>query len=79
MGTIYLKDGRTLNLTMEQSIDLAKLFFFIPDFKTITVNGETFAMRDIDTEMYRKMQLPQQTGMELGVETVDNRPNKTNQ
>ena len=68
-----------MNLTEDQSIYLAKLFFFVPDYKTIKINDEVFAFKDIDHEAYKKSLLPQQTGMDLGVEVVDNREVQTNQ
>ena len=79
MGRQFLKDGRVLDLTEEQSIYLAQLVFFIPDYKTIKMNDQVFTLADIDHEAYKKSLLPQQTGMELGVEAVDNREFKTNQ
>lgn len=52
---------------------------FIPDFKEVKINNEVFAVRDIDHEAYKKSLLPQQTGMDLGVEVIDNREQQTNQ
>jgi len=79
MGRVYLKDGRILDITEEQSIYLAKLFFFIPDHKSIKLADEVFTFADLDYDAYRRAKLPQQTGMELGVPIVDNREVQTNQ
>jgi len=79
VGKIFLKDGRVLDLTEDQSLYLARITMFIPNFKTIKLNDEVFTLKDIDHEAWAKAQLPQQTGMGLDVEVVDNRPMKTNQ
>jgi len=79
MGTLFLKDGRVLELSDEQTMYLAKLIFFIPNHKQIKLNGEIFTLDDLDHEAKRLSQLPQQTGIGINVAAVDKSERRTNQ
>lgn len=60
MSKLFLKDGREFDLTEEQSIQLAKLIFLIPEWKKIRFsNGAIFCLDDIDHDKGREYRKPQ--------------------
>lgn len=70
MGQVFLKDGRIIPLTEEQTYSLAKLIMFIPYHKKIKLGNETFSLDQLDHEAKRISRLPQQTGIGINVGPV---------
>lgn len=69
MSHVYLKDGRRIDITYDESVRLAKYIMLIPDFKVFMMGGVSFATKDIDYEAERLSKLPQQMKLEIRTKT----------
>lgn len=71
MAEWFLTGGRILNVTEEQSLNIAKCYMMLPEWKKITVNGTTFRLDEIDVEAYKASKIPKQESLGIRVKTVD--------
>jgi hypothetical protein len=74
---VYLKGNKILDVTPEQSLNLAKAIVLLPDYKEIKINGVTFTMNDLDEAAYKKSRWPQQTHLNVRVKVVEKKRRKS--
>jgi hypothetical protein len=65
LNKIYLKDGRVIELTEDESMKLAKYMMLLPEHKVFSMGGISFAIKDLDYDAKEKAKLPQQMKLDI--------------
>lgn len=59
MSKVFLTNGQVIDITQEESLKLAKLIMFLPDWRSIGIRGRKFTVKDIDLKKGREYRNPQ--------------------